>query len=211
MPWDGPVITSAGLFFTYQKSAMPNVYQFWLSGWQSTVPQLATGPSWVNMYKSSHDFSVSWNVPVPLTLCMTAGDIPGNITSVQYSWTNGFTLHPSKNYSISLSMVTYTRGSVSWISFEPGRPILATLRHLIDIPTNRWDAASFSVNVNQRLFTHRDLGTPSIFVGVAHVLSGIGGTFAFIDGLFALISVARSWLSRLSACLVSSPATASKS
>lgn len=85
---------------------------------------LVPGTSLFNQYSFGEDFSVSWNKPVPLTLLITASDsIPGDMDSIQYTWTNGFTLPPSNNYNISLAMVTYTLGSFSWVSYEPGMPI----------------------------------------------------------------------------------------
>lgn len=79
---------------------------------------------WSNTYDSYQDFSVSWSGPLPLIMCMTTANISGDLSlNIPYIWMNGFTLSPSKNYDISLSMVTYTYGSDSWVSFEPGRPI----------------------------------------------------------------------------------------
>lgn len=90
---------------------------------------MLTGPIADTWFSTSPDIptNISWNKSVPLTLCMTAANIPGDLESIQYRWTNGFTLSPSNNYNISLSAVTYTLGSLSWLSFEPGMPIAVTL------------------------------------------------------------------------------------
>lgn len=88
---------------------------------------MATGLSdfWYmyTVYNYNADFSVSWNGSVPMTLCMTAANTSGDLQSIQYNWTNGFSLSPSRNYSISLSTVLYTLNSYSWVSFEPGKLI----------------------------------------------------------------------------------------
>ncbi|KZP15115.1 hypothetical protein FIBSPDRAFT_90657 [Athelia psychrophila] len=57
------------------------------------------------------------------------------------------------------------------------------------MPSGSSDAtATFLVTGYQQLYTNRALSSPSpAFVAVARVISDIGGTFAFIEGLFALI------------------------
>ncbi|KZP21782.1 hypothetical protein FIBSPDRAFT_1044052 [Athelia psychrophila] len=165
-------------FMRYSDTPPGDVGVITSAGWNNS---LIASHIWPNEYDSPVQFNVSWNGTTPLILCMTVANSPGDLQSIQYRWTNGFTLFPLKNYSISLSKVTYTLGSFSWVSYEPDS---------MDVmPSGSTDTmATFSVNSHQRLYTHRVLISPSpAFLAVAHVISDVGGTFAFIEGLFALI------------------------
>ncbi|KZP13198.1 hypothetical protein FIBSPDRAFT_936470 [Athelia psychrophila] len=131
-------------------------------------------------YNYDYTFSVSWNSSVSLVLYMTAASTIGDLQSTQYSFTNPLTLLHSKNYTISLSTVSYILGSFSWVSFELG--------FIDSVPSgSEQTTAIFSIDPNQQRVTQRVLSAPSVLLSVAHVLSAVGGTFAFIDGLFALI------------------------
>ncbi|KAF7986265.1 hypothetical protein HWV62_35180 [Athelia sp. TMB] len=125
-------------------------------------------------------FNVSWTGPVSMALWATSGDAQAFFNSTQITFSPALRLAPFKEYSISLTVFSYKINRASWLYFRP------EIQSAVESASNS-TLAMFDFVPYQQVVTQIDMTSPSIFVLVVRVLSGIGGTYAFLDGLFALI------------------------
>ncbi|KZP13556.1 hypothetical protein FIBSPDRAFT_897326 [Athelia psychrophila] len=145
--------------------------------WQNPTPGFwaTEGPA---------NFNISWTGEYSLVTWVTS-DVSkpsdGYLNSTQVNSTNPVVLAPFKKYSISLIGIEYKLpdfGFVLWI------PDVLIVDGVSEFNTSM---AMFSFNNYQNAIITRDFSPPSMFSSAAHVLSEIGGTLSFIDGLFALV------------------------
>ncbi|KAF7986264.1 hypothetical protein HWV62_35178 [Athelia sp. TMB] len=135
-------------------------------------------------YETSDDprFGVSWTGPVSVAFWATAGvgQNEAFFNGSRITFSPALRLAPFKEYNISLTVVSYKTEESSWLYFQPD------IQSVADSATNS-ALAAFDFVPYQRMVTHLDMSSPSFLILLAHLLSGIGGTYAFLDGLFGLI------------------------
>lgn len=152
------------------------------------------------------NFNISWTGEYALVTSVTSfsngesgWEGNGYLNSTQFNSTNPVVLAPFKKYTISLVGIEYILPNCTFILWTPGVYSNCIVYHvardmnLTDIiiadgisgldPSK----AMFSFNYYQPQIITRDFSPPSILSSVTHVLSDIGGTLSFIDGLFALV------------------------
>ncbi|KAF7986301.1 hypothetical protein HWV62_35252 [Athelia sp. TMB] len=125
-------------------------------------------------------FNVSWTGPYSMALWATAAETLAFPNSSQIFYSPALPLAPFKIYTIYLTIVSYKTDSLSWLFLQP------EVQSAVDSGSNS-SLATFSFVPYQQVATTLDMSSSSTFITVAHVLSDIGGTYAFLDGLFALI------------------------
>ncbi|KZP15342.1 hypothetical protein FIBSPDRAFT_1048265 [Athelia psychrophila] len=124
------------------------------------------------------DFNVSWSGDVTLLIWAT---VSHNTDNLQFIYNPGFRLGPFKEYDITLTIISYQLNGIVWLFLEPQI-------HSVVASGSNTTTAMFSCDYHYQMhMTHRDLTSPSGLALFAQALSGIGGVYAFIDGVFALI------------------------
>ncbi|KZP05545.1 hypothetical protein FIBSPDRAFT_1054027 [Athelia psychrophila] len=125
-------------------------------------------------------FDLRWTGDYSLVMWASSALSIGFMNSTQVNLTSPLILAPFKDYTISLVLIKYTRGAFIFHSFLPD--VITS----VDSRSNT-SVATFSFNNFCQQVLARDFSAPSIFSSIAYVLSEIGGTLSFIDGLFALV------------------------
>ncbi|KZP25062.1 hypothetical protein FIBSPDRAFT_929604 [Athelia psychrophila] len=172
--------------------SQPIPSDFALSGYPNMVQNVTASDSqfWTEYFSVNetlsfpfidNDFNVSWSGDVALDIWATSSNINGSIGSIPVSYSPGFPLVPFMAYDITLTIISYKMNHLSWLFFQP------QVRSAVASGSNT-TTASFSCSwQTQMQITHRDLISLSTPVMLALALSKIGGVYAFIDGVFALI------------------------
>ncbi|KZP19008.1 hypothetical protein FIBSPDRAFT_893019 [Athelia psychrophila] len=148
--------------------------------WQNPTPGFWTAYDIDN-------FNVSWTGEYSLLTWVTSnGGQPattgtGSFNSTQVNSTNPLVLAPFRQYHISLIAVKYLLPNCSFTQWIPD------VLFVDGVSGSDASMAIFSFNGYQNQILTREFSRPSIFSSMAHVLSNVGGTLSFIDGLFALI------------------------
>ncbi|KZP25054.1 hypothetical protein FIBSPDRAFT_1041830 [Athelia psychrophila] len=142
---------------------------------------VATYPSSAYPFIKDNDFNVSWSGDVTVNIWITTSGVYGSTDSIQALYTPGFRIPPFKEYDIALIIISYEMNNFEWLFLEPHIETAAA-------SGSNTTTARFSCSwQTQRQITHRDLTPPSGPALFAQALSAIGGAYAFIDGVFALI------------------------
>ncbi|KZP07926.1 hypothetical protein FIBSPDRAFT_996577 [Athelia psychrophila] len=127
-------------------------------------------------------FDLQWTGDYSLVMWASSAHSIAFMNSTQVSLTSPLILAPFKDYTISLILIKYTRGALIFHSFAPD-----VITSVESRSGSNASVAIFSFNNFCQQILARDLSAPSTFSSVAYVLSEIGGTLSFIDGLFALV------------------------
>lgn len=168
-----------------------------LSEWQYLAPGFWT-------IKFPANFNISWTGKYNLVTSVTSASsnlLEGNVylNSTQVQSTNPVVLAPFKPYIISLISIKYIIPNCTFTLWTPGEYsncILYYVAHDINytdviimdgVSGPNALMAMFLFNYYQLQIITRDFSPPSMFLSVAQVISDIGGTVSFIDGLFALV------------------------
>ncbi|KZP25073.1 hypothetical protein FIBSPDRAFT_929611 [Athelia psychrophila] len=129
----------------------------------------------------STSFNVSWSGDVTLYTWATVANGDGPTNSSQAIYSPGFLLEPFQEYDIALTIISYKMNDFSWIFLEP------YVRSAVASGSNK-TVANFSYSSWMQIqIRQRDLITPSAPALFAQALSAIGGIYASVDVLFALI------------------------
>ncbi|KZP24964.1 hypothetical protein FIBSPDRAFT_1041758 [Athelia psychrophila] len=151
--------------------------QLWLPKPKTTVSEAVS--------QQLPNFNISWTGQGSPAVWLFGG---GNFFNSRFpllrpsNFTEPLLLFPFMESSITLTAIFYTTSNEgAWISYEP---------KIVNIAESGSNAttAMFSFDL-QTLITQRVLtfGSPPAIESVVHVLSNLGGLFAFVEAVFALI------------------------
>ncbi|KZP15327.1 hypothetical protein FIBSPDRAFT_1048252 [Athelia psychrophila] len=146
-----------------------NGSQFWIA-YVDTYP-------WIE----NNDFNVSWSGDVTLDIWVTVAIEDASPDSKQVGYSPGFTLFPSKEYVIALTIISYEMSGFWWLFLEPN------IFSVVDSESTNTTARLTCSWQNQKRITHRILTPPSGLMLFAQALSAIGGLYASIDGVYAFV------------------------
>ncbi|KAF7983512.1 hypothetical protein HWV62_21848 [Athelia sp. TMB] len=129
---------------------------------------------------TSMGFSAQWSGEADIALWPTVSATPAWIDSVQVNYTDPLLLGYGMNYNIALTIVSYKRNNISWLHFS------SEIVHSV-ATTDSSTTATFRFHPFQRVVVQQDLSQQTIFMLVIHIFSNIGGIFAFIELVYAII------------------------
>ncbi|KAF7983506.1 hypothetical protein HWV62_21836 [Athelia sp. TMB] len=125
-------------------------------------------------------FSVGWSGTTDMVLWPTVSTEIAWIYSVQVSYTDPLVLSAGFQYHVLLTIVSYKRGNTTWLYFDS--EVISSVAS-----TDSTTTATFTFRPFQNVIVQQDLSAQSVFVLVVNILSSIGGIFAAIDGVYAII------------------------
>ncbi|KZP24969.1 hypothetical protein FIBSPDRAFT_929535 [Athelia psychrophila] len=130
------------------------------------------------------NFNISWTGQGSPAVWLFGG---GNYVNsrfphlTQSNFTEPLLLFPFKESSITLTAIYYTYGQWGWLVYQPK---IVNIAESGSNATTAMFSFDFQTLIRQRALT---IGSPPAIMSVVHILSNLGGLFAFVEAIFALI------------------------
>ena len=143
-------------------------------------------------------FNASWSGATNMLLWPTVSSSIAWINSTQVIYTNPVVLIYGMNHDVIMTIVNYRLSNFEWLYFDSGAFLVLKVL-LPHYPHNSAEiirsvatpdsstTASFTYLPFQNVIVQQSLIAQTIFVVAGHILSSVGGIFAFVDGVYAII------------------------